>query len=99
MTEDEIKKRLEALPYDIPEDIKAHHVESMLELMLVGSKEGESEEGKKEAERKFWEHLMNASPDEQQEFFKRARAARSSARYFGLMLLCAIIFALLFFLS
>ncbi len=97
MTEDEIKERLEALPYDIPDDIEANYVESMLEREMFWC-DG-SEEGRKEVERQFWERLLNASPDEQQKFFKAARAAGSKVRFFGWLLLCAIIFTVHIFMN
>ena len=68
MTEKEIEERLQALPYDVPSDIRPSAVSI---LMTAAGAEGP------EAEEKFWEHLRHLSPSEQGRVFcLRPRNAR-----------------------
>lgn len=82
MTEKEIEERLQALPYDVPSDIRPSAVSI---LMTAARAEGS------EAEEKFWEHLRHLSPSEQGEFFASARATREASKSVGTSIIIAIL--------
>ena len=70
MTEKEITERLKALPYEVPADISPNAISA---LMTVA--EAETGADTRQVEEKFWEHLAQLSPEEQQEFFACKKVA------------------------
>ena len=93
MTEKEITERLRALPYEVPSDISPGAVSTMMAA-------GEFAAGAtpQEVEKKFWERLEQASPQEQQEFFAAARKTRESLSGFGLLLIGGTVLMVLLWL-
>ena len=89
MDDAEIQKRLAALPYEVPPDVRPHHISYM---MAVADIEGP------EAEEQFWATLQEADADKQREFFTAARASRGSLQSFMWVLLFVLGFLILMFL-
>lgn len=69
VTDTEIAERLKALPYDVPPDVRPHHITYMMTVADIDTPEKEEQ---------FWATLMEATPDKQREFFTAARASRKS---------------------
>ncbi len=89
MTEREIEERLKALPYEVPSDISPNAIST---LMTVAETTTTAET--RAVEEKFWEHLHQLSPEEQQEFFTSARQTREQLSGVGFSIIIAVLILL-----
>ena len=89
MTEREIEERLKALPYEVPSDISPNAIST---LMTVAETTTTAET--REVEEKFWQHLHQLSPEEQQEFFASARQTREQLSGVGFSIIIAVLILL-----
>lgn len=86
MTNKEIEERLKALPYEVPSDISPGAIS-----VLMTAVEAETGTDAKEVEEKFWKHLHQLSPEEQEEFFESARKTRESLSGVGTSIIIAVL--------
>ncbi len=89
MTDKEIAERLKKLPYDVPLDVRPHHITYMMAVADIDTPEKEEQ---------FWGTLMEATPDKQREFFTAARASRGSMQSFIWVFLFILAFVVLMML-
>ncbi len=89
MTNNEIADRLKKLPYDVPLDIRPHHIAYMMSVSDIDTPEEEEQ---------FWGTLMEATPDKQREFFTAARASREGIRWGAWVILFILAFVVLMIL-
>ena len=89
MKEQEITERLKALPYEVPADLPTSGVDTL--MTAATNLEGGTEE-------KFWEHLAQLSPQEQQEFFLAVRQTRDQLSKVGTSIIISVIILILIWL-
>lgn len=80
MTEAEIQTKLQNLPYTVPADIQPRWIKHMMIQTDI--------DGDPDNERKFWDHLQQATPEQQAEFFKMARASKQGGQALIWAVLC-----------
>ena len=80
MTEQEITKRLKALPYEVPADLPTSGVDMMMSAV----------EFKGMTEEQFWVHLAQLSPQAQQEFFATVRQTRDQLSNVGMWIIISV---------
>ena len=85
MTEKEIQERLKALPYEVPSDISPNAIS-----VLMTAAETTTTEEAQQVEEKFWQHLAQLSPKEQQEFFASARQTREQLSSVGISIIVSV---------